>query len=158
MDSGKTILKIQSTVIKKDESWQIHPFLLLAVPIPCSSGFEYTSIKTLIQFQYSQKRFLWNLNCTDLFHSFLSLFLFFKQLTFTGDIATITFGRYIFTNRLYRFAGNNLGSDSRLDSDIELLPRNQLFHTYAGRRQRCCPYESASKERPPVPRSEEYPV
>ena len=29
-----------------------------------------------------------------------------------------------------RFAGNNLGSDSRLDSDIELLPRNQLFQFF----------------------------
>ena len=41
----------------------------------CHLFLEYSF---LIQFQYSQERFLRNLNRTDLFHSFLSFFLLFK--------------------------------------------------------------------------------
>ena len=84
-----------------------------------------------IPVQYGQERFLRNFYRTDLLHSFLSLFLFFQQFTLTGDIASITFRRHVFTDSLDRLTSDDLCAYRRLDSDIELLARDQLFQFLA---------------------------
>ena len=85
----------------------------------------------LVQFQYCKECLLRHFHVSNLFHSFLTSFLFLKQLTLTAHVTTITLGGYILTNLLYCFAGNNLSTDSSLNSDIKLLTRDELLQLRA---------------------------
>ena len=55
----------------------------------------------------------------------------FQQFTLTGDIASITFRRHVFTDSLNCLTSDNLSAYRRLDSDIELLAGDQLFQFLA---------------------------
>lgn len=72
-----------------------------------------------------------NFDCPDALHALLSLFLFFEQLALAGDVAAVTFGENVFSDRLDRAAADNLSSDSALDGDVELLPRDKILETHA---------------------------
>lgn len=85
------------------------------------------SNRVLIELQYGQEGFLWNLNRSDLFHTLLSFFLLLQQLTLTRNITTITLGRYILAYSLDGFTGYDLGSDSGLNGYFKLLTRDQFF-------------------------------
>ena len=82
---------------------------------------------TLIQFEDSEEGFLRHFDVTDLLHTFLTAFLFLEQFALTADITAVTLGEDIFADLLDGLAGNDLGSDSGLDSDVELLTRKEFF-------------------------------
>jgi len=50
---------------------------------------------TSICFKHSKEGFLWDTNLANLFHPFLTFLLFFKKLSFSCYITTITFGSNI---------------------------------------------------------------
>src|SRR5581483_5293367 len=77
-----------------------------------------------------EERLLRNLYRTDLPHPFLSLLLLFQQLTLTADVTAITFRGHVLTQCADGLAGNDLGADSGLDGDLELLTRQQLLELF----------------------------
>ena len=84
-----------------------------------------------VEFKYCHKRALRHLDSTYLAHPLLSLLLFLEQFPLPGDVASVTLGSHILPDSLDRFPRNNLRPDCRLDSDVELLSRNQLFKLLA---------------------------
>jgi hypothetical protein len=55
------------------------------------------ALVSLIDSQDSEKRFLWNLYGSDLFHAPLPGLLFFQQFSLARNVTTITFGSDIFS-------------------------------------------------------------
>ena len=81
----------------------------------------------LIKLENREESFLRNLYRSYLLHTFFARFLLLEKLALTRDIAAVTFCRYILPYLPHRFAGNDLGADSRLDSDVELLTGDELL-------------------------------
>ena len=77
--------------------------------------------------QNGEEGFLWQFDVTDLLHSLLTFFLFLQQLFLTADVTAIAFRQNVFTQLFHRGAGDNVVTDRRLDRDIKLLARDQLF-------------------------------
>ena len=84
-----------------------------------------------IQLQHGEERFLWHLNVSDLLHTFLASLLFLQQFALTAHVAAVALGKHVFAHLLHRLAGNDLCTDSSLDSYIELLARQQLLEFLA---------------------------
>ena len=61
----------------------------------------------------------------DLPHALFTLFLFFEQFAFAGDVASVALGSNVLADSLDRFAGDDLGSDGRLKRNVELLAGDQ---------------------------------
>src|SRR5262249_22063803 len=78
-------------------------------------------------FQHGQEGFLWNLDVSHLFHTFLALFLLLQQLPLAGDVAAVAFCRDIFAQRFYGCASNHPRADRGLDGHLEHLLRNQFL-------------------------------
>ena len=72
-----------------------------------------------------------HLNVANLLHALLTLLLLFEQFTLTAHVTTIALCRYVLAHLLHRFSGNNFGAYSSLDSNVELLTRNQLLQFLA---------------------------
>src|SRR5271166_1123343 len=87
--------------------------------------------------EQGQESLLRNLDSPDLFHPLLAFLLLLEQLTFSRDVAAVTFGGDVLTQRLDRFARDNLGADRGLNRDFEHLAWNQLAHLFA---QRAAPF------------------
>ena len=85
----------------------------------------------VIQLQYTHKCFLRNLYITNLTHTLLSFFLFFKKLSLTADITTVTFCKHIFSHCSYSLTGNNLPTNSRLNRDFKELSWDLFFKLLA---------------------------
>src|SRR5579872_3149263 len=83
--------------------------------------------------EHCQKSLLRNLYPPDALHSFLAFFLLFKQLSLARDVAAITLGEDVLSQRLHRLACDHAAPDRRLNRNFEHLSRNQLAHL---RRQR----------------------
>src|SRR6202162_1961640 len=83
--------------------------------------------------EQGQESLLRNLDAPDLFHPLLAFLLLLEQLSFSRDIAAVTFGGHILAQRLDRFARDNLGADSGLNRDFEHLARYQLEPLFAHR-------------------------
>ena len=88
--------------------------------------FPFLSLK-LVKFKNSHERTLRNFHCSDLTHPLLTLLLFLQELSLTADITTITLRGHILTDSLHGLTGNDLCSDRRLDSDIELLAWDEFL-------------------------------
>src|SRR5947208_15662601 len=54
-------------------------------------------------FQHREKGFLRNINLADALHAAFALFLFFEELAFARDVATVAFGQDVFAVRCHRF-------------------------------------------------------
>ena len=85
----------------------------------------------LVKFENRHKGALRNLNGTDLSHSLLTLLLFFEELSLTRDVTTVTLCGNVLADSLYSLTSNDLRSDSRLDSDVELLPWDKFLELLA---------------------------
>src|ERR1700691_3068457 len=83
--------------------------------------------------EQGQESLLRNLDASDLFHPLLAFLLLLEQLSFSRDIAAVTFGGDVLAQRLDGFARDNLGADSGLNRDFEHLARDQLAHLFAQR-------------------------
>jgi hypothetical protein len=83
-----------------------------------------------IEFQNSQKGFLRNFNIPYLPHPFLSLLLFFKQFSFSGNVASITLCGNILTNSFHCFPRDDLSPDGCLNSYFILLARDILLQFF----------------------------
>src|SRR6202167_626187 len=83
--------------------------------------------------EQGQESLLRNLDASDLFHPLLAFLLLLEQLSFSRDIAAVTFGGNVLAQRLDGFARDNLGADAGLNRDFEHLARNQLAHLFAQR-------------------------
>lgn len=90
----------------------------------------------------------------DLPHALFALFLFFEQLAFAGDVASVALGGNVLADSLDRFAGDDLGADGRLERNVELLagirPRSfsTIFLPMLYALARCTSEESASTGSP----------
>src|SRR5271170_1232722 len=91
------------------------------------------TIALLPNLEQGQESLLRNLDAPDLFHPLLAFLLLLEQLSFSRDIAAVTFGGDILTQRLDGFPGDNLGADRGLNRDFEHLARNQFAHLFAQR-------------------------
>ena len=87
--------------------------------------------EVLIEFEHSKERLLRHFHIANLLHSFLSSLLLLEQFAFTRDVTTVTLRRDILSHALYRLASNNLCTDGGLNSNVKLLPRNQVFKLLA---------------------------
>ena len=85
----------------------------------------------LIQFEDGEEGFLGHFDVTDLFHALLASFLFLKEFALTADVAAVALGEDILAHLLDGLAGNDLGADSCLNGDVELLTGQQLFEFLA---------------------------
>src|SRR5258708_13213417 len=81
-----------------------------------------------LDLEHCQKRFLWNLDRSDLLHPFLTFFLLLQQLALAGDVAAVALGSDVLAQRPDRLALNDFGADPCLDHHFEQLPRDHLFH------------------------------
>src|SRR5690606_22309931 len=82
----------------------------------------------IFNLQDSKKCFLRYLDVADLLHSFLARLLLLQEFLLAGDVAAVAFGQHVLAQRLHVFAGDDLGTDGRLDGDIKHLPRDQTTH------------------------------
>ena len=81
----------------------------------------------LVEFQDCHECALRNFHRSDLTHPLLTLLLFLQELSLTADITTITLRGHILTDSLHGLTGNDLCSDSCLDSDVELLAWDEFL-------------------------------
>src|SRR5271170_4940834 len=79
-------------------------------------------------FEDCQKSLLWNVDFADSLHALLAFFLLLQKLAFATDVSPVALGQHILTQRRDRFPGDDLGSNRRLNSDLEHLPGDQLAH------------------------------
>src|ERR1044072_553352 len=84
--------------------------------------------RSLIYFQYCEKRFLGNLDAADFLHALLAFLLLLEQLPLARDVTAVAFGDYVLAHRLHRFARDYFGADGRLDGHFKKLPRDQFLH------------------------------
>nr|GFD58521.1 hypothetical protein [Tanacetum cinerariifolium] len=60
-----------------------------------------------------------------------AFFLLFEQLALTRNVAAIALGNHVFTQSLYRFAGDDFLADRGLNGDVEHLAGQQLAQLFA---------------------------
>ena len=77
-------------------------------------------------FEEQEESFLRDFHGADHLHFFLALGLFFEEFALAGDIAAVTLGEDIFSERDDVFAGNNFTADGRLQGNFKVLARNQF--------------------------------
>ncbi len=93
------------------------------------SPFDFSRI--LVKFENCHECALRHLDCSDLTHSLLSLLLLFEKFSLSGDVTTVTFCSHILPDGLDGLAGDDLRADGSLDSDVELLARDELLELLA---------------------------
>ena len=76
--------------------------------------------------QGSDECFLRHLDPAHHFHPLLAFLLLLQQLALAGDVAAVAFREHVLANGPDVLAGDDPGSDGRLDRHLELLPRNEL--------------------------------
>ena len=86
---------------------------------------------SLIQFQHGHKGGLRHFDCADLAHSLLALLLLFEQLSLSCDVTAVTLGCHVLADGLDGLAGDDLGTYSGLDGDVELLTRDEFLEFFA---------------------------
>lgn len=64
---------------------------------------------------------LGKLDVADHLHALFAFLLFFKQFSFSGNVAAVAFGKNVLSDRVYRFARDDLASDRALNGNLELL-------------------------------------
>ena len=84
-----------------------------------------------IKLQDCHERTLRHLHSTYLAHSLLTLLLLLEQLALTGDVTAVALGRHILAYSLDRLPGDYFRAYGRLDSYVELLPRDKLLQFLA---------------------------
>ena len=57
-------------------------------------------------------------------------FLFLQQLFLTADVTAVAFRQHVFTQLLHGGARDDVRADRRLNRDVELLTRDQIFHLF----------------------------
>src|SRR5215467_7290868 len=83
--------------------------------------------------EQGEESLLWNFYPANLLHPSLTFFLLFEQLALTGNIPAVAFRGYVLAQSLDAFAGNNLGTNPRLNRHLKHLARYQLAHLFAQR-------------------------
>src|SRR6218665_342088 len=78
----------------------------------------------VVQFQNGHKCFLRNLYVSNLTHTFFTFFLFLEKFTLTGNISTITFGSYVFSQGFDGFTSDDFSTNRSLNRNVELLSWN----------------------------------
>jgi hypothetical protein len=84
----------------------------------------------------------WDGDIANILHLPLPLFLLFQELSFARDVSSIAFSRNVFSHGTHILAGNDVSTNSRLDSDFE-KPYRCARSTKRHRRDRHspkCPY------------------
>ena len=74
---------------------------------------------------------MWYLDISDLFHALLTALLLLKKLALTRRITTIALGRNVLAHLLHCLASHDLGANSRLNGNIELLSGNEFLEFLA---------------------------
>ena len=72
-----------------------------------------------------------HLHIADFLHALLASLLLFKQFALTAYVAAVALCGHVLAHLLHRFACNDFRADGRLDSDVELLARQQFFEFLA---------------------------
>ena len=70
------------------------------------------------------KRRLGNFDLAELPHPELAFFLLVQQFALAGNVAAVTFGRYVFAQGGNGFARNDPTADGRLDRNFEQMSGN----------------------------------
>ena len=91
----------------------------------------------LVELEHGKEGFLRHLHIAYLLHALLAFLLLLEQFSLTAHVSTVTFGGNVLANLLHGLAGNDLGTDGRLDSDIKLLSRNELLEFLAHLATQC---------------------
>ena len=94
--------------------------------LPFYLSFRY-DVLLLIKFQYTHKCLLWDFYISKLAHPLFTFFLFFKKFSLSGNITTVTFGKYIFSHCPYCLSCYYFSSDCRLYRDFKKLSRYLIF-------------------------------
>ena len=113
-------------------------------------GFHLSGMVS-VQFKYSKECFLGYFNRSDLLHSFLAFFLFFQQLTFTGDVASVAFGGNVLSHSLNGLSRYYFCAYGGLNGNVELLAWYKLLEFFAhpaSGTSRHCRHVSMSTGRP----------
>ena len=84
-----------------------------------SSNLRFAAGLLFVLLKDCKEGFLRNLHVTNLTHTFLTFLLFLQKFLLTGDITTITLGKYVFTHCFYRLSRNDFAADCRLDRDLK---------------------------------------
>jgi len=88
--------------------------------------------------QNCQKCRAWYFNLAEPRHFFLSFLLFFKKLSFSGDVSAIKFCRNVLSKSpdglasedFSRSAGSRRAANRRLKSYLKILPRDDFFQFF----------------------------
>ena len=80
-----------------------------------------------IELQDGEESLLGHFHVTYLLHALLSFLLLFEQLALTAHVAAIALGCNVLAHLLHRLAGHNLGTDSCLNGNVELLAGNEFL-------------------------------
>src|SRR5699024_332838 len=73
------------------------------------------------------KGFLRNFDGTHHLHTLFTFLLLLEQLALTRNVTAITLGKHVFPDRTNVLSGNNARTDSSLDGNLKLLPRNKFL-------------------------------
>ena len=63
----------------------------------------------------------------ELAHSLFAFLLFIQQFAIAGDVAAVAFCSHVFTHGRDGFAGNDFAANSRLNRNLEQVPRDEVF-------------------------------
>src|SRR3954453_12232849 len=92
--------------------------------------FSSDSESTLARFpraQHGQECLLRNLDAADALHALLAGLLLLEQLALARDVAAVALGQHVLAHRPDRLTGDDVGTDCRLDGNLEHLPGDQLL-------------------------------
>ena len=80
----------------------------------------------IIEFENCHECLLGHFHIAHLAHAFFPFLLFFKQLAFPGDITPVAFSGNVFAEGFNCFTGNDFGTNTCLDGNVELLTGDEL--------------------------------
>src|SRR4249919_493488 len=76
------------------------------------------------------KRFLRNIDFSELPHAFLAFLLLLQQLAFARGVTAVAFRGDVLAKGAHGFAGNDLAADCRLDRHLEHVWRDQFLELF----------------------------
>ena len=85
----------------------------------------------LVELQHGEEGLLRDLHIAHLSHPLFASLLLFEEFPFPGDISPVALGRDVLSQRTDGFSRYDLGTNSSLQSDDELLAWDEFFQFLA---------------------------